>query len=211
MTKRRFSSQQLYTLRNDINVQMLIEKTLRIACRVSEGCFRFLCPLCKGFDTAVNPKTNLARCFHCAQNFNTIDLVMLVRQADFVQSAKFLQSIHQKKSVCQDRGDLGTISGNNLQSGSQMKPKTSVPKSNNDPYRIGKILGSILPIEHGDNSEKRSAEYRSNEPVASDRIANEDRIEKLEHQLKFMARQIEKIAQAINAGHPSKSSVHELK
>ncbi len=92
------SSQQLYTLRNDIAVQMLIEKTLRIPWRVTEGCFRFLCPLCNAFDTAVNPKTNLARCFRCQQNFNTIDLVMLIRQTDFVQSVKFLQSIHQKIS-----------------------------------------------------------------------------------------------------------------
>ncbi len=96
MTKRGFSSQQLYTLRNDINVQVLIEETLRIPGRVTEGCFRFLCPLCNAFDTAVNPKTNLARCFRCEKNYNTIDLVMIIRQADFVQSVKFLQSIHQR-------------------------------------------------------------------------------------------------------------------
>ena len=124
MTTRCFSSQQLYTLRNDINVQMLIEKTLRIPCRVTEGCFRFLCPLCNAFDTAINPKTNLARCFHCEKNFNTIDLVMLIRQTDFVQSAKFLQSIHQKDPVEQDRGDLGTISWKNPQDGCRMKLKT---------------------------------------------------------------------------------------
>jgi len=99
MANRCFSSQQLYTLRNDIDVRMLIENTLRIPCRLIEGYFRFLCPLCNTFDTAVNPKTNLARCFRCEKNFNTIDLVMLSRQTTFVQSVKFLQSIHQKDSV----------------------------------------------------------------------------------------------------------------
>ena len=91
-----FSSSQLYALRNEINVKMLIEKTLQIPCRVTDGCFRFLCPLCNGFDTAVNPKTNLSRCFRCEKNYNTIDLVMLTRQADFVHSVKFLQTIHAK-------------------------------------------------------------------------------------------------------------------
>ena len=80
VTKRCFSSSQLYAMRNQINIQRLIEKNLDIPSRVIKGCFRFLCPLCNGFDTAVNPKTNLARCFSCEKNFNTIDLVMVVRQ-----------------------------------------------------------------------------------------------------------------------------------
>jgi len=121
MTKRCFSSQQLYALRNDISVQVLIEETLRVPWRVTEGCFRFLCPLCNAFDTAINPKTNLARCFRCEKNFNTIDLVMIIRQADFVQSVKFLQSIYRKYSVCQDHGDLQTISASNSQDGSRVK------------------------------------------------------------------------------------------
>jgi hypothetical protein len=86
MPKRCFSSSQLYAMRNEINIEMLIEKTLGIPSRVTKGCFRFLCPLCNGFDTAVNPKTNLARCFRCEKNFNTIDLVMLIRKTNFVQS-----------------------------------------------------------------------------------------------------------------------------
>jgi hypothetical protein len=112
MANRSFSSGLLYALRNEINVQWLIEKTLQIPCRVTKGCFRFLCPLCNGFDTAVNPKTNLARCFQCEKNFNTIDLVMLIRDAQFVDSVKFLQSIHQKKSAgrpCQIDQIIGSI------------------------------------------------------------------------------------------------------
>ncbi len=204
MTNRCFSSSQLYALRNEINVEMLIEKTLLIPCRETKGCFRFLCPLCNAFDTAVNPKTNLARCFRCEKNFNTIDLVMLIRQANFVQSVKFLQSIHQKDPVCQDRNDLQTISGSTPQGGSRMKLKTPSAKADSDPCRIAKILGSVLPLTHGSISEKRSAQYKPKKSVVVHQKADEDRIVKLEQQLEYLGRQIEKIAQTINAGLPSK-------
>ncbi len=204
MTKRCFSSRQLYTLRNDINVEMLIEKTLRIPCRVTEGCFRFLCPLCNAFDTAINPKTNLARCFRCEKNFNTIDLVMIIRQADFVQSVKFLQSIYQKDPVCQDHGELQTISASTPRGGYRMRPKTPSAKADSDPCRIGKILGSVLPLTHGSISEKRSAQSKSTKPAAVHQNADEDRIEVLEQQLEYLGRQIEKIARTINIGLASK-------
>lgn len=204
MAKRCFSSQQLYTLRNDIAVKVLIEKTLRIPCRLIEGYFRFLCLLCNAFDTAVNSKTNLARCFRCEKNFNTIDLVMLIRQADFVQSAKFLQSIHQKDSVCENRGDLATISGSNPQDGSRMKRKTASEKSDSGLCSIEKILGDVLSPKHGDISEKRSIEYKPRKPLASRQKADEDRIVKLEKQLECLGHQIEKIARAINVGPLSK-------
>ena len=91
MSTRRFSSQQLYTLRNDIPIDKVIKNALNIPCRISQGRFRFLCPLCNEFNTAVNPATNLARCFCCEKNFNTIDLVMLITQSDFVHSIRFLK------------------------------------------------------------------------------------------------------------------------
>lgn len=204
MTKRCFSSQQLYVLRNEIDIQMLIEKTLHIPCRMTEGCFRFLCPLCNGYDTAVNPKTNLARCFRCEKNFNTIDLVMLIRQADFVQSVKFLQSIHQKDSVCKDQGDLETISGTNSQIGSRLKRKTPSGKSDSGPWHIGKIIDDVLPREHGVISEKQPDGYKPNKPSAVHPKAYEDRVVKLEQQLEYLGRQIEKIARTINVELPSK-------
>jgi hypothetical protein len=204
MTKRYFSRQQLYVLRNDIDVRMLIQKTLRIPCRVTESCFRFLCPLCNAVDTAVNPNTNLARCFRCEKNFNTIDLVMLIRQTDFVQSVKFLQSIHQKDSVCQDQGNLEPISGNNPHSGSRMQLKTPSEKSNSGPCGIGNILGKVLPLTQSVISEKRSAEYKPNKPAAAPQKADQDRIVKLEQQLEYLSRQIEKIARTITVGLPSK-------
>jgi hypothetical protein len=204
MTNRCFSSSRLYALRNDIDVRMLIEKTLRIPCRVTEGCFRFLCPLCSTVDTAINPETNLARCFCCEKNFNTIDLVMLIRQVDFVQSVKFLQPIHQKESVCENRGDLKTISGSNPRDGSRMKRITPSGKSDSGPCHIEKIISSVLPIQHDGIPENRFAEYKPDKPVAAHQKTDEDRIVKLEQQLEYLGRQIEKIAQMISLGLPSK-------
>jgi hypothetical protein len=97
MTTRRFSSEELYTLRNDIPIDKVIKNALNIPWRISEGCFRFLCPLCNEFNTAVNPETNLARCFGCEKNFNTIDLVMVITQSDFVHSIRFLKDYQKKR------------------------------------------------------------------------------------------------------------------
>jgi hypothetical protein len=204
MTKRCFSSSQLYAMRNEINIEMLIEKTLGIPSRVTKGCFRFLCPLCNGFDTAVNPKTNLARCFRCEKNFNTIDLVMLIRKTNFVQSVKFLQSIHQKDPHGQDRNDLSAISANNPHSGCRIKSKTSPAKPDSGPCRIGKILDSALSVKHSSIPEKHNTDYKSNEPAISHQNNDEDRIAKLEQQLQYLSRQIEKMAQMINVRSPSK-------
>ncbi len=88
-----FSSQKLYKLRNLIPIDVLIEKELAIPSKISESSFRFLCPLCNEFQTAVNPKTNLGRCFRCEKNFNTIDIAMVWRNIGFLDSVKYLQTI----------------------------------------------------------------------------------------------------------------------
>ena len=88
-----FSSQELYKLRNSIPIDVLIEKELAIPSKISEGFFRFLCPLCNEFQTAVNPKTNLGRYFRCEKNFNTIDMVMTWHRTGFIDSVKYLQTI----------------------------------------------------------------------------------------------------------------------
>lgn len=90
---KRFSSKELYELRNSISIDVLIETQLGIPTKISEGIFRFLCPLCNEFQTAVNPKTNLSRCFRCEKNFNTIDMVMVCHNTDFIGSVKYLQAI----------------------------------------------------------------------------------------------------------------------
>lgn len=80
----------LRRLRNDIDVRVLIADVLQLEHRSSDGRFRFLCPLCQEFNTAVNPATNLGRCFRCLKNFNPIDLVIVVKHFDFLQAVDFL-------------------------------------------------------------------------------------------------------------------------
>lgn len=87
---RRFSDRQLYQARNHIPIRYVIETLLTIPSETVEGVFRFRCPLCVGRDTAVKDETNLSRCFHCGKNFNAIDLCMLVKRMNFVESVKFL-------------------------------------------------------------------------------------------------------------------------
>lgn len=92
----RFSSRELFELRDTIPVDVLIRDHLMVPSKVSDGYFRFLCPLCREFQTAVNPVTNLARCFRCEKNFNTIDLVMDVLGYGFKDSVIFLKKIHKR-------------------------------------------------------------------------------------------------------------------
>lgn len=192
MTHRCFSSSRLYALRNEIDVRMLIEK-MHIPCRVTKGCFRFLCPLCNGFNTAVNPETNLARCFQCEKNYNTIDLVMLNRQVDFVQSVKFLQSIHQKDDQNQ-----------NHQFQDRMKPKIPSGQSEKTPQSIGKIFDSIFPPIRGGIAENRKVAPKSNKSMTVRQITVEDRIVDLERKIKLMDHQIKKIVRTLDIGPVSK-------
>lgn len=98
----RYPKQTLRRLRNDIPIALLIADILLLPCKAADGHFRFLCPLCAGFDTATNPKTNLARCFTCKQNFNTIDLAMTVKRQNFREAVQFLQGIRKvdTKQLC---------------------------------------------------------------------------------------------------------------
>ncbi len=98
--KRRFSKRHLYELRNDIPVDTLIKEHLKLPSKVSEGVFRFLCPICNEFQTSTKRSTNLARCFRCEINFNTIELVKEVRGMQFVQSVKYLEPLLAKYQVC---------------------------------------------------------------------------------------------------------------
>lgn len=92
--KPRVSSGELRRLRNRIPIDRLIAHGLGIPSKHSEGYFRFLCPWCGEFQTAVNPRTNMARCFLCNKNLNTIDMVMAARSMGFIQSVKFLKQYY---------------------------------------------------------------------------------------------------------------------
>ena len=87
----RYSKKLLHQLRNDLDVAALIRDVLRLPYKIRDGVFRFECPCCQGSDCATNPRTNLARCFHCQRNFNPIDLVMVVQRCGFTDAVEFLR------------------------------------------------------------------------------------------------------------------------
>lgn len=101
---KRYDEETLRTLRNHIPIATLIADILGIPCKTAEGYFRFLCPQCGGFHTATNPKTNLARCFDCQRNFNTIDITMTVKRKNFREAVQFLQGIQEldTRKLCHD-------------------------------------------------------------------------------------------------------------
>ena len=85
-----FTDGFLRRLRNEVSINEVIG-ALRLETRQSTDLLRFHCPVCRGFHTGTNPKTNLARCFDCRVNFNPIDLVMKATGCSFVDSVEFLK------------------------------------------------------------------------------------------------------------------------
>ena len=86
------SREELRQLRNQALIDRVIEE-LDLPAKLSEGYLRFLCPLCREFNTATNPETNLARCFRCKRNFNPIDMVMVVEKKTFLEAVARLTSL----------------------------------------------------------------------------------------------------------------------
>jgi len=85
-----FPRRLLYRLRNEIPLERVIADHLNWPCKRRKGRFCFVCPRCGESLTAVNPRTNLGRCFRCEENFNAIDFVMLATGRDFVAAVEFL-------------------------------------------------------------------------------------------------------------------------
>jgi hypothetical protein len=80
---RYFDDEFLRRLRNEIAWPRLL-KHLQWPHKERNGQLAFLCPRCQEYLSAVNPRTNLGRCFYCETNFNPIDFMMAVKQCDFV-------------------------------------------------------------------------------------------------------------------------------
>jgi hypothetical protein len=91
MQKKYFSSDFLRMLRNHVPIKTVITSFLNVEARNSHGLLRFRCPLCGNFHTALNPQTNLARCFDCKENFNPIDMVMAASTCSFIEAVQFLE------------------------------------------------------------------------------------------------------------------------
>ncbi len=100
----RFSKGTLFALRNDININLLITAILQIPNATIGHILRFRCPICDSYDnTATKLDTNLARCFSCRRNFNTIELVMAVKHYDFTHAVLFLIPHISSDSVASNR------------------------------------------------------------------------------------------------------------
>ena len=97
-----FSKQLLYQLRNEIDIHWLIADKLQLQRRFDQ-IWRFQCPVCGQFNTATQRKTNLARCFDCQKNFNTIDLVIHSKKLNFAPSVQFLIPSLPKPLVSDDK------------------------------------------------------------------------------------------------------------
>ncbi len=197
MTKQRFSNQQLYILRNNIPVEVLIEKVLNLPSKITQGYFRFLCPLCNEFNTAVNTATNLARCFSCNKNYNTIDLVMLTRQTDFVQSVKFLKNNCSAIFVNQNQSSQQTVAQQASEDSSMNQSSIQTQKSDNMPKHIGQVLGDV--IAKYDYPQKQLVNTIRKQTLAVQHNTVNDRILKLEQKVQYLVYQIEKMARSIPA------------
>ena len=87
-----FDKQCLRGLRNDIAWELLFHE-LQWPHKQRQGQLAFLCPRCHEYLSAVNPRTNLGRCFYCQTNFNHIDFTMAAKQSDFVDAVRYLKPL----------------------------------------------------------------------------------------------------------------------
>ncbi len=85
-----FTRHTLYKMRNNISIVNALA-SLQWPYKTRDGRVCFVCPQCSETLTAINQRTNLGRCFRCETNFNPIDLVMLIKEYDFVAAVHFLQ------------------------------------------------------------------------------------------------------------------------
>jgi DNA primase len=161
---RLFSARELYNVRNDIPVSALIETVLNMPTRTTEGVFRFLCPVCGEFNTAVNFKTNLARCFSCEKNFNTIDLVMIAEKMNFVKAVRFLKA-REKNSQ------------------SRSGSKKTVDRSRS-PQHMADIIQSIMP------KKPVSGHQESIESISKRVLCIEKKLEQMIHHVEIITKAI---------------------
>ena len=70
----------LWSIRNELPMPFVVKKMANDGpvSKMIEGYFRFECPYCHEMRATVNPKNNLAHCFCCHKNTNTIDLMLSV-------------------------------------------------------------------------------------------------------------------------------------
>jgi len=213
---RRFYAHELRNLRNFIPIDFLIEKILMIPSKFREDYFRFLCPLCSGFNTATNPKTNLARCFRCQRNFNTIDMVMITEKVTFVESVKFLKKC--QNTPCQKEGISKFVNARLHTSSGHMKSRDDSPHSCptaqitiqkqqppykshplqdscNEPVPISKILQDAGFTEHRQDAQEsiQNPHLKTDRHKAQQQNPIIQRITELEQQMEYLSKQLQHI------------------
>jgi len=186
MKQRRFSDQQLYTLRNHIPIEVVIEKILCIPSKITQGALRFCCPLCDKFNTAINPPTNLARCFACEANFNPIDMVMAVQHTSFVEAVTFLKNYKTSPSHDQKQGHK-----KDQPAPGPAPAESDGHRSDEKPVAIGNILSGLM-----DKTETHSPEL-SKIGLFSQNIPLAQRIIKLEQDVHLLSEQLHQIKSII--------------
>ena len=104
-----FTKQQLTEIRNKIDIDWLIKEKLYLQQKYNRQ-WRFCCPICQQFNTATQKKTNLARCFNCKKNFNTIDLVIYSKKINFEPAINWLYLLlERKKTSIQEKKPIKNI------------------------------------------------------------------------------------------------------
>ncbi len=178
--KRRFSSEELFILRNHIPIDILIEKELMIPTREDLEVFRFACPLCSKFNTGMLREKNLVRCFDCNKNFNTIEIVMEYKKKSFVESVKYLKQYLKvfigEKDSNQSEGERVPI----VKAADQKNPKKPLKASGlsiknigyrprgercKNPVQIGDILSTMLPAQSSEPLPTSTESDRRESPI----------------------------------------------
>jgi hypothetical protein len=207
--KRRFTSEELYILRNDIPIDILIEKELMIPTREDLEVFRFACPLCSEFNTSMLREKNLVRCFDCNKNFNTIEIVMEYKKKSFVESVKHLKRYHKtflEKKICSqaegERLPAVKMPEQNIPEASSKNTGLSLrnigyrPRMEGckNPVRIGEILSTILP----DQSSNPNPVYTEADWIAS-HIDLTEKVLELETKFDSILNKLERIENIIQS------------
>jgi hypothetical protein len=177
--RRRFSDQQLFTLRNHFAIDVVIKEVLRLPSKIIQGAFRFRCPLCGDFNTAINPNTNLARCFDCEKNFNPIDIVMAVNHTNFVETVNLLMDYKANPSYGRNQNLTNVVR--------KADSPLSSQKIDKHPAPIGQILSTLIGkdqinIDKSDTTDS----LPQNTPLAN-------RLTKLEQDVHLLFQQINQI------------------
>jgi len=97
-------SDLLRRLRNDLPMPVLIAALGADGppSKRSGGHYRFLCPHCGEMLATVNPRNNLAHCFHCKKNINNIDLLLTVGY-DFRAAVAVLERLLKRYEALQGK------------------------------------------------------------------------------------------------------------